>query len=282
MLQDMSLDGACITSISALDEQGREGGAYLWTEDQLKQLLDTEDLALLSKIWGMETAAEFEYGYLPMNRKTPADTEQVRLKVIYGKLLKARNERVAPRDIKLLSGLNGLALEAFSEAAELAPRYRQAADTLRNFMLEKLWLNGELQKGISKQQLLGPGDLESYAFAASGLRHYANLINKKADDKIARQITSRAWDKFYTPSGFVLEQGIELAKPYFLSVVEDSPLPSPSAVLIKTSLQAGNQLLRAKATSALAEGDALQKHAMFWVATQVIALNRLFEGCGKP
>lgn len=282
MLDEMRVGGGFITSISALGEKGKEGETYLWTGEQLKAVLDNEEYQLVAEIWGMNSLSEFEFGFLPMNRKQPSLLEQKRLREIYPKLKQRRKERVVPKDTKLLAGLNGMALEAFSEAALLDPRYRKAADDLKVFMLNNLWQNGMLYKGVSNKKLLGQGDLEAYAYTASGLMRYAQLNGNATDAELARQIATPAWQKFYTPHGFLLEQGGELAKPFYQAVIEDGPLPSPSSVLIKTSLQSADKELRRNAINALADGDILLKTGQFWFSTQVIALNRLFDLKTKP
>ena len=225
----------------------------------------------------MDSVAEFDFGYLPVNRNKPALKDQKRLEEIYPRLLQVRNQRLSPKDTKVLAGLNGIALAAYSQAASLAPRYRHAADELRTFILDKLWQNGVLQKGISQQQLLGEGDLESYAYTAYGLMHYAKVSGNAGDAKIAAQIAQLAWEKFYTPHGFLLEQGGGLARPFYQSVVEDGPLPSPSSVLINVSLRSGEEGLRDQARNALADGEVLQKQGLFWYASQVNALNLLYD-----
>jgi len=277
MLAEMREGGGFITSISALDEKGKEGGTYLWSEEQLKAVLDPDEYALLARIWGMDAAAEFDFDYLPLNRREPTSDEQKRLKEIYPKLLQVRKARVSPKDTKQLAGLNGIALAAFSEAAVIAPRYRQAADELRGFMLDKLWQNGVLYKGMSRQQLLGQGDLEAYAYTASGLARYSQFSGNAGDAKTASKIAKIAWQKFHTQQGFLLEQGSELARPYYQAVVADGPLPSPSSVLIDVSLRSGDKELRDRARNALADGEILQKQGLFWFASQVIALNRFFD-----
>ncbi|HUX89960.1 MAG TPA: DUF255 domain-containing protein [Gallionellaceae bacterium] len=277
MLNEMRAGAAFVSSTSALDEQGREGGVYLWNEAQLRAIIAPEEYALLARLWGMDTAAESDLGYLPMNSNEPAAGEQKRLKEIYRKLLHARKDRALPRDTKLLAGLNGLALAAFSEAADLAPRFRQAADELHTFILESLWQNGTLHKGMSGQQLLGSGDLESYAYTVAGLMRYAQLSGKVSDKKIVEQIAKTSWKKFHTTKGFVLQERSELAKPYYQGVVADSPLPSPSSILIQISLRTGDAALRGKAINALADGEALQRQGVFWYASQVTALNQLLK-----
>ena len=277
MWSEMRDESGLITSISALDDKGKEGGAYLWTEEQLKAVLDNDDFRLVSRIWGMDTPSEYESGYLPLIRKEPSSAEQKRLQVIYPKLLLARNMRVSPKDTKSLVGLNGLALAAFSEAADIAPRYRLAADELRSFIVEKMWQNRELQKGISNQKLLGQADLEGYAYAASGLLRYAQVSKNIADLKLVNKIAQTAWLKFYTPRGFLLEQNSELAKPYYQVVIEDGPLPSPSSVLIDVSIRTGDRALKKNAENALGFSEALHSRGLFWNTGQVRALGNLFS-----
>lgn len=277
LLKDMRVGSGFITSISAVDDKGKEGGSYLWTEAQLKAVLDPEEYQLVHKVWGMAAASEFEDGYLPQYRIVPSADELKRLNGINLKLQQQLNSRVVPKDTKLLAGLNGMMLETLSEAAVLSPRYRQAAEDLSVFMLKDLWQNGILYKGISRQQLLGQGDLETYTYTASGLARYAQLSGKNADRSIALQLQILAWQKFHTQEGFLLEQGSELARPFYQVAIEDGPLPSPSAVLIKTSLQSGDKALRQNAIDALAYGDAVLQSGVFWFSTQVMALNRLFQ-----
>ena len=275
MLKEMRVGGGFITSISAVNSRGEEGASYLWTKEQLKAILENDEYPLISKIWGMGSAAEFEFGYLPMSRKQAVPAESKRLKLIYAKLLQHRQQRDYPKDIKLLVGLNGMALAAFSEAADTAPRFKQAADELRSFVIN-LWQNGELLKGISKQQSLGLADLDGYAYTASGLLRYAQQSKNIGDAKIAVKIAQAAWHKFYSHHGFVLEQKSVLARPYYQEVIEDGPLPSPSSVLIDVSLKSGDKGLKDKAHDALGFGAAMQRQGLFWHASQVMALSRLF------
>jgi uncharacterized protein YyaL (SSP411 family) len=276
MLTEMRVNGAMISSISAVDDKGNEGGGYLWTQEQLKTALDENAIKTLRTLWGMDKPSDFEFGYLPVHSSVTNADDSKHLQQIYTKLLQARNARTLPKDTKLLASLNGLALKAFSEAADIAPRFAQAADELRAFLVDNLWQKGELLKGMSNGQTLGQAGLEGYAYVASGLMHYAHFRNKKDAAKIAAQIMLVAWQKFYTAKGFVLEQKSELAKPYYQGVIEDGPLPSPSALLIDASLATADKKLRAKAIDALGFDYTSRNNGLFWNASQVNALNRLF------
>jgi uncharacterized protein len=280
MLDEMRYGHAFITSTSALDDHGNEGGVYLWGESQLKAILEPEDYLLLHKIWDMQRPSEFNLGYLPMNRQLPTLTEQSRLKKIYAALKQQRQLRGLPKDTKLLTSLNGLALVALSEAADFSPRYLLAATELRAVLINELWKNGKLSKGLSNQQSLGSGDFESYAYATDGLLHFAQLKGQSADLKLVQKMSLSAWRQFHTPYGFQLDQGSDFVKQSFKSVMEDGPLPSPSSLLIKVSLSSGSKALRNLARDALAEAVLLDHKNLFWFSTQVSALNLLYQRGG--
>lgn len=276
MLEQMREGNGFITSLSALNDAGTEGGAYLWSKQQLQEILDDSEYRLVEKIWKLDVPPEFDAGYLPMNRVQPDAAEQARLQQIYRKLMQVRARRGLPRDNKLLAGLNGLALAAFSEAADIAPKYRQAADSLRDLFVNQLWQNGKLLKGISQGRSLGDADLEGYAYSAWGLLRYAQMSGRDAEMLLARHIAQAAWADFYTPYGFLLEQRSVLAKPFYQRVIEDGPLPSPGSVLIETSIASGDTALRAQARDALSFAEGLQANGMFWNASRVTALSRMF------
>jgi uncharacterized protein YyaL (SSP411 family) len=277
MLADMrdAPSGAFITSTSAIDEQNREGGAYLWDKDELKRLLTPEDYALAARIWRLDEPAESEYGYLPMHKIRPGAEEAARLQTIYARLKTERARRVLPKDGKLLAGLNGLALTALSRAAAVEPRYRPAATSVRDFVVSKLVTADGLVKGEAAGQRLGPADLDDHAYVSEGLLAYAKLANSSEDRELARRLVLQAWQKFHSLRGWILDQKPLLARPYYQLLVPDGPSPAPSAVLVQSSWALGGKELRTHALRALNVGYDTLDQGVFWYATQVRAMNAL-------
>ena len=278
MLEEMRDDssGAFMASTSAIDDRNREGGTYLWGKEELRRLLAPAEYALAARIWGLDSPAEFDMGYLPMHKTPPRHDELERLAEIHAKLKKARSQRSLPKDRKLLAGLNGLALQAFSAAAQDDARYAKAAAGLRDF-LAGLWRGQELRKGISAGKDLGLAELEDYAYAAAGLTRYSESHGKPSDRELAAALARRGWAKFYDGSGWRLQQTSLLATQSNEAVVADGPAPSPSSVLIGTSWHLGGKELRAKALAALNTGYAELDRGVFWFASQVAAMNGLQE-----
>lgn len=265
--------GAFIASTSAVDGEGREGGVYLWSREQLRQTLNSEELAVATQIWGLEAAPESELGYLPQQVREATAAESAQLEPAYRKLRNERRQRHLPKDDKLLAGLNGLALKALSEAAAVEPRYRCHADAVKDFLVRQLWRKGGLQQGTGQGKPLGPADLEGYAYAASGLRNYARLSGKAADHALADRLAREAWRRFHSANGFLLAETILLAAVNRQTVIADGPAPSPSAELIKASLDSRDKALRRNGSEALGFAVAPAAHDLFMHASLVAAMD---------
>jgi uncharacterized protein YyaL (SSP411 family) len=269
--------GAFIASTSAIDAQNREGGVYLWSKEDLRRLLTPDEYALAVRIWGLDAPAEFDLGYLPMHKIAPSEEEWARLAAIHAKLRKVRGQRPLPKDHKLLAALNGLALQAFSEAARVDKRYAVPALGIRDFLANKLVRGQELRKGISAGKDLGAAELEDYASVAAGLLSHSGVSGEREDRELAAKVARQGWARFHQESGWTLQQTSLLATTASEAMVSDGALPSPSSVLIRASWRLGGKDLRAKALSALNTGYAELDRGVFWFASQVAAMTALKE-----
>jgi hypothetical protein len=277
MLAEMwdQASGAFITSTSAIDAQDREGGVYLWDKAALKKLLTPAEYKLATRYWGLERPADLEFGYLPLHLKKPSKADSASLKAIYAKLKVERSQRVLPKDNKLLAGLNGLALIALSDAATQEPRFKPAAQQVRDFLAAKLNTPQGLLKGYAQGKPLGPADLEDYAYVSAGLLAYARMAHSDTERELARQLVTDAWKKFHTPRGWQLEQKPLLARPYYQAIVPDGATYSAASLIVKSSWELGGKDLRTAALKALNVGYPILDQSAFWYATQVSAMNSI-------
>jgi uncharacterized protein YyaL (SSP411 family) len=207
-----------------------------------------------------------------MNKTLPSAAEATQLASVYTKLKTERAKRVLPKDNKLLAGLNGLALTALSQAAASEARYQAPAKAVRDFLVKKLITPEGLLKGEAAGKLLGPADLDDYAYVSQGLLAYARLAKSSEDRELARQLVTQAWRKFHSARGWTLDQKPLLARPYYQLLVPDNPSQAPSSVLIKSSWELGGKELRTHALKALNVGYATLDQGAFWYATQVGAM----------
>lgn len=290
MARDMrGTDGALIASLSAVDEKNVEGGYYLWSNETLAALLTEREAQAFRLVYGMQDAAPFEAGYLPLRvlaapevaKRLGMDASEVEslLTQAADKLRAARAKRGLPRDTKLLAGWNGLALTAFAEAARATneSRYREAADGIQKYLTNTLWDDKVLKRAVDKGRPVGAAAIEDYAYVAQGLLEWARLTNEARDYETARAVASAAWRQFYSERGWRLSGATLIQAGADEAAIADGPLPSPSAVLIETSLaiseKTGDAALKKTAQAALEKGRAAVRQDAFWNATHARLLN---------
>jgi len=172
LLRDLGT--ACGGFASALDAdtEGVEGLTYVWTAEQLIEVLGADDgrrAAVLLQVTGSGT---FEGGMSTLQLRVEPDDapwwESTR-----ERLLAARDLRPQPgRDDKVVTGWNGLAIAALSEAAVLLgdSRYLGAALGCAQFLVDTHLVNGRLRRA-SRGGVVGAamGVADDYGNLAEGL-----------------------------------------------------------------------------------------------------------------
>ncbi|HCU53976.1 MAG TPA: thioredoxin domain-containing protein [Gammaproteobacteria bacterium] len=277
--------GGFIAALSALDDHGVEGGAYLWSEPQLKAVLNREELAAYRGYAGMTGAAPFDNGWLPLQSATiaelaillgrdPAAVETL-VHSAEAKLRDARARRGLPRDTKVLAAWNGLALSALVLGAREDNRYREAAQSLHHVLATQLWDGTQLVRSSVAGTTGGQVSLEDYAYVAAGLTDWAVLSGRDGDWQLARHVARTAWQRFYGSRGWRLQENSLLAAEDGQDVVSDGPMPSPSGLLITASLRIATALkdssLRRQALAAANSGHRQISENPFWHASVVAA-----------
>jgi uncharacterized protein YyaL (SSP411 family) len=276
--------GAYVASFSAVDGAGEEGAVYLWSIEQVHELLGEEDTALASRHWRMQGFPAFDGSHLPRYGEqpaaiaqrletTPAAIEQ-RLAAIRERLLEARKRRDLPVDDKELAGWNGLMLAAFATGAARwnDPVLGAAALRVRDFLRDRLWDGKHLRRAVKGERELGKASLADYAYVAYGMDRFARVSGEAVDHTLATALLSLAWQRFHGSGGWRMDD-----QPLIPGLGEDSAmpegaLPAPSAVLIRLSLESGNPQLRTAALAALEMGRQKAQSEPFWYAGHHAAL----------
>lgn len=291
ILEMLEPNGAMVASFSAVDGDNVEGGYYLWENETLSKILNTKELKLLKQLWGMEGDSGFGAGHLPRLQATLSDSaKEIKLndreaQKLYDsarkKLLKARSLRKLPVDGKYLAAWNGLALRALVEGAKLehGEKYKIAARKIRDYFVNILWDGERLWRAKGKTGELGQAGLEDYAFGAQGLLAWAQLVKDTTDSKdfqLAKRWVDDAWLRFYDKTGWRLSDQTLLPTGYGVPFLDESPLPSPSAVLLHVSdvlaKQTGDKKLKENVSSGMKAGHSQLKQVAFDYPTQVSTL----------
>ena len=249
-------DGTFMASLSAVDAHEVEGGYYLWTADEIRQLLSEEEWAVARAYYALDRSPAFEHGHhlIPVTGREAfaAATNQsvwqldASLSSIRRKLLAARSQRSLPVDTKVLSGWNGLMLEALVAGAKTfdarpeGGRYRLAARKLRDALEEKFWDGDQLWRARNADKQLGDASLQDYALVASGLWAWHNAFGSTADRQLAQRIARQGWQRFHVGSAWRLGEGSLIPGGDEAAALTDGPIPSPSGRLIAVTRGAGN------------------------------------------
>ncbi|MFC6904428.1 thioredoxin domain-containing protein [Halalkalicoccus tibetensis] len=227
-------EGGFFSTLDAQSEdpetgEHEEGVFYVWTPEEVEEVLDEESAALFRGRYGVEQGGNFEgrttvltlsRGVGSLAEEYGMDESEVeeRLGEAKRRLFEAREERPRPRrDEKVLAGWNGLMISAFAEAGlALDDSYADRAAEALSFVREQLWdaEEGLLSRRYKDGEVRIDGYLEDYAFLARGafdtyqatgeLEHLAFALD------LARAIEREFWDEERETLYFTPEAGEEL------------------------------------------------------------------------
>ncbi|EHY88844.1 thioredoxin domain-containing protein [Saccharomonospora azurea] len=172
LLRDLRTpQGAFASSLDA-DTEGVEGLTYVWTPQQLVDVLGPDDGAWAAATFGVTVEGTFERGASTLRLPRDPDDPSRWMRVT-ATLLEARNARPQPaRDDKVIAAWNGLAITALAEAgvALQRPEWVEAAVAAGAFVLDAHVSDGTVLRS-SRDGVVGEaaGVLEDYACLADGL-----------------------------------------------------------------------------------------------------------------
>jgi Highly conserved protein containing a thioredoxin domain len=247
------LAGGFYSSLDA-DSEGEEGKFYIWTLEEIRQVLK-EDSEFFEAAYGIMPRGNWE-GKTVLQRALDDDslaarfylepkTVPARLSDSHSKLLAARSSRVRPgTDDKILTAWNGLMLAAVAEAArvieesELQHKYYILATRSAEFLLEALRPDGKLKRSWRQGKITNEVFLEDYAALILGL---IELYQTDFEDKwfaFAQELTAEMLDLFSDPNGGFFDTSKDsqelLLRPKDL---QDSATPSGNSLACEALLK---------------------------------------------
>ncbi|MDL4772270.1 thioredoxin domain-containing protein [Actinomadura xylanilytica] len=172
MLRDLRTPQGGLASALDADSEGVEGRYYVWTPEELRNVLGEEDGAYAASLFEVTDAGTFEHGSSVLQLlRDPEDLE--RYERVRGALLASRAERVPPaRDDKVVAAWNGLAVAALAECGALfdRPDLVAAAEEVAALIADLHAHGGRLVR-TSRDGSAGAntGVLEDYADVSEGL-----------------------------------------------------------------------------------------------------------------
>jgi uncharacterized protein YyaL (SSP411 family) len=172
MLADMLADNGGFYSTRDADSEGEEGLYYLWTPEQVKNLIG-DDYDVFARRFGLDKNANFEgQWHLTVREVVADDEESAALERARKILLKERMTRIAPaRDEKQLTAWNALAIRGFAIAGRSLERADliTAASKAVDFIRENLIQDGRLLASYKDGKARFPAYLDDHAFLLDAL-----------------------------------------------------------------------------------------------------------------
>jgi uncharacterized protein YyaL (SSP411 family) len=242
------------------DSEGMEGKFYIWTLEEVKEILGEDEGPLFAKYYDVsETGNWFErHGHAPAGPKNilhitkpqdlfakmsgmSEDDFRTKLGSWRQKMAAARNKRVPPGlDDKILPDWNGLMIASLAKGARVLnePKYAQAAAKAANFILTKVAKDGRLLRTYRQGEARLPANLGDYAFMIEGL---LNLYEATFDMRWlteAQRLADLSIEHFFDEQGgaffFTADDAEEL--------IARSKHPHDGAIPSANSVQALNML----------------------------------------
>ncbi|WP_310550319.1 thioredoxin domain-containing protein [Paenibacillus glufosinatiresistens] len=184
VLRDMTSPGGAFYSAEDADSEGEEGRFYVFTREELEDVLGLEDMHFFCRVFGIEPGGNFEgrsipnlLDGLPEERAEELGLNPLGLRTRIGewreKLFAYREERVHPlKDDKVLTAWNGLMIAALAKGAKALdkPEYAGAAARAAEFIWTKLRReDGRLLARYRDGEAAYPAYIDDYAFLMRGL-----------------------------------------------------------------------------------------------------------------
>jgi len=181
VLRDMISSEGAFYSAEDADSEGEEGKFYVWSKDEIEEILGVEEAEVFSKLYNVDVNGNFldeatrrKTGKNIIHLKSDlSDTPTIDIKLIRKKLFETREKRIKPhKDDKILTDWNGLMIAAFAKAGYIfnEPKYIQAAKKAVDFILNQMKNSeGRLLHRYRKGGADILGFLDDYAFLIWGL-----------------------------------------------------------------------------------------------------------------
>jgi len=271
VLRDMRSPEGGFYSTQDADSEGEEGKFYVWSRDQIKEVLGKEKGTPFCAYYGVGPQGNFEGGSSVLN--IPSSLEKI--SELYGipaedleellekgrkKLLAEREKRIKPgRDEKILTSWNGLMISSFVDGFKTTgnEQYLNGAKESARFILQEMTKDGHLMRVFNKGKCQVKGYSEDYAFFIQALIDlYEATFEidwlKEADD-LSKRMIHQFWDERNGGFFFAGKENESLIarskNPY------DNATPSSNSVavfnLIRLGYLTGEESLKQKAEQIL-------------------------------
>jgi uncharacterized protein YyaL (SSP411 family) len=243
LMEEMQDKNGGFYSALDADSEGVEGKYYVWTDEELKQLLTTDEYEEIKNLFNILPEGNWEHGYNILHT-TLTPTNKIAYQSAIEKLKQERKNRIKPLlDNKQLLAWNALLISALSKCFLVLKdkKYKLAALNGLQFVEEKL-INNSFPN-LFHQHTLGKSKHNAY------LDDYAFLMQAYLD-AYALNFDESFLHKAYQIAQHIHQNFSNIDSPFYFftsknqtdvvartTEVYDGALPSPNSVICRCFLK---------------------------------------------
>ena len=222
-------NAAYASSLSAVDEDNREGAAYLWTRQQLESVLSGSEIEVLQRT-GLLKPGQHEFQIPALSAQ---DIDLKTQQAILNKLRQAKRPTM-PVDDKRLASWNALALIALLKAEEYQPGALAGhyTEELYRTLRQEFIVKGEVRR-FAGQPASAETTLEDHAYLVYALALYAHDRKDPQAADLSARLANQAFETFYQQQRWKLSMNSLIPGDTGYYLIQDDVLESPLTVLLR-------------------------------------------------
>ena len=208
-----SPEGGYYSSLDA-DSEGEEGRFYVWTPEQVRELVGASDYDLFARRYGLDQKANFEgkwhlsvhHTREQLAAKFSLDLPELNRRIDRGRdlLFRERARRVHPgRDEKIVTSWNGLMIRGMAVAGRHLdePACIESANRALDFIRASLWRDGRLLATCKDGHAHLPAYLDDYVYLIDGILELLQARWRDGELSFAVELAEVVLDHFQDEAG---------------------------------------------------------------------------------
>lgn len=225
--------GGFNASLSAVDINNIEGGAYYFKAVELNALLSSDDYRYLKNAWGFDNDSVQIQSEPFVGMGVDVNNKAQNQRIL--KTLQAAGKDPMPVDTKALASWNALALKAFVKASQHSDKValKQQTQQLYVYLIQNFIKNGKVIK-LAGQADSAETSLEDHAQMAHAIQLYANYSGNQQAEKFAKVLVAIAFKNYFNNERWLRNTDSLIPGDKGAFIIQDAVLESPVSLLLET------------------------------------------------